>query len=204
VSQPDGPRADETEEAPAVEEAPAAEHAPAAEESTPPVNRRKVWLFSIAAVVVLIVAGVVIYLVTRDDSTDTASGPGVPTIEGSHQPTSPEGQAQPPTGATGTITAPPSAPAPPPGDAGDVQSVAEQAATAISNADVETLTQLSCDPSAAGEEDTFPTDAKVEVIGEPQITGDTATINVRVTIEGAEPAEIPMPLTKRDGRWCIP
>jgi hypothetical protein len=82
--------------------------------------------------------------------------------------------------------------------------VAEQAATAITNADVKTLAQLSCDPASAGEEDTFPTDATVEVIGEPQVDGETATITVRVTIKGVDPTEIPMPLTKQDGRWCIP
>jgi hypothetical protein len=201
VSRPDGPTPEE-------QEATDAADAPETGGSTAaaPVNRRKVWLFSVAAVVVLVVAGVVVYLLTRDDSTDKAgTGPSVPSIEDSNAPSS-QGQPPPPTGTTATLTAPsaPATSAAPAGDPGKVQSVAEQAATAITNADVKTLAQLSCDPSAAGEEDTFPTNAKVEVIGEPEVSGDTATINVRVTVEGAEPAEIPMPLTKQDGRWCIP
>jgi hypothetical protein len=89
-------------------------------------------------------------------------------------------------------------------DASAAQSVAEQAANAISSADAETLVQLSCDPSQVGSEESIDTDTKVEVVGEPQITGDTATVDVEVTVPGAEPAVVPMPLTKKDGRWCIP
>jgi hypothetical protein len=171
-----------------------------------PASRRKVWLFSIAAVVVLVAAGLVAFALTRGDSTKDASGPGVPTIQDSNAPSTRAPVSPPAVGTTATITAPSStaSAAPPAGDAGNVESVAEQAATAISNADVKTLAQLSCDPSSAGEEDTFPTDATVEVIGEPQVDGETATITVRVTIKGVDPTEIPMPLTKQDGRWCIP
>jgi len=171
-----------------------------------PASRRKVWLFSIAAVVVLVVAGLVAFALTRGDSTKDASGPGVPTIQDSNAPSTRAPVSPPAVGTTATITAPSSTAtaAPPAADAGNVESVAEQAATAITNADVKTLAQLSCDPSSAGEEDTFPTDATVEVIGEPQVNGETATITVRVTIKGVDPTEIPMPLTKQDGRWCIP
>jgi hypothetical protein len=217
VSQPDGPGA----EAPDVEK-PASDTTGdttgvSAEDTEPtegsaagaPATRRKIWLFSIAAVVVLVVAGMVVFLLTRGDSTKDASGPGVPTIQDSNAPSTRAPVSPPAAGTTATITAPSStagtAPAAPPaGDAGNVESVAEQAATAITNADVKTLAQLSCDPGSAGEEDTFPTDATVEVIGEPQVNGETATITVRVTIKGVEPTEIPMPLTKQDGRWCIP
>jgi hypothetical protein len=169
-------------------------------------NRQRVLLFSAAAVVVLVVVGVVVYLLTRDDSTNTA-GPEVPTIEGSAPPTT---QAQAPPASSTSALAPQSsasATAAAGTDAGAAQSVAEEAAAAISEADVAALVQLSCDPAAAAEgsnEDTFPTDATVEVVGEPQITGDTATVDVRVTLPGAEPATVPMPLTKQGERWCIP
>ncbi|MFL6123446.1 hypothetical protein [Actinophytocola sp.] len=197
MSQPDGPSAEERD----------AEDLPeTGEPDAAPATRRKVWLFWTAAVVVLVAVGVVVFLLTRDDSTDTAS-PSVPTIADSNAPSSPS-QTPPTTGTTATMSAsavpPTTSAAAPAGEPRTVQSVAEQAATAISNADVKTLAQLSCDPGAAGEQDTFPTNAKVEVIGEPQVSGDTATITVRVTVEGADPAEIPMPLTKQDGRWCIP
>jgi hypothetical protein len=170
-------------------------------------NRRKVLLISAAAVVALVVAGLVVFLVTRDDSPETADGgPAVPTIEGSAPPGGESAQA-PPDYEDPPLTQPSTSSAQPPAsgaDAGEAQSVAEQAATAITDADMETLTQLSCDPGSVGDDDTFPPDAQVEVVGEPQIVGDTATIDIRVTIPGADPATVPMPLTKQDGRWCIP
>jgi hypothetical protein len=203
VSQSDAPKEEETGDEPVnTEEEPAAPLGTQAGGST--TTRNKVVLFSTAAVAVLVVVGVVVYLLTRDDATSEAGGPDVPSITDAKSP-SRRMPAPPPSGSTATITAP-SSTAPPAatGEAGAAQSVAEQVATAITNADVTTLVQLSCDPSSVGSEDSFPTDAKVEVIGEPQVDGETATINVRVTITGAEPAEVPMPLTKKDGRWCIP
>lgn len=202
MSQPDEPSAAERD----AEDAPETGEPAATGGSAAPATRRKVWLFWTAGVVVLVAVAVVVLLLTRDDPTETAS-PSVPTITDSNVPSSPRQATT--TTATPPTTTTPAAPtttsaATPPGEPSNVQSVAEQAATAISNADVKTLAQLSCDPSAAGEQDTFPTNAKVEVIGEPQVNGDTATIIVRVTVEGADPAEIPMPLTKQDGRWCIP
>lgn len=169
-------------------------------------GNRKTLLIAAAAVVVLVVAGVVIYLVTRDDSAETAGGPDVPSIANPNDPTS-AGPAQPPGEATGTITAPtPSSSAPAPaGDAGAAQDVAEQAAQAITDSDLKTLGELSCDPDTVNpDDDTFPADAKVEVVGDPQVNGDTATVNVKVMIADAPPATVPMPLVKQDGRWCIP
>jgi hypothetical protein len=161
---------------------------------------RKVLLLSLAAVVAMAVAGVVVYLLTRNDSPGTTAGPSVPTIEG---PPAPGGSA--PGGSTPQDTPQESASlASAAGDADDVQSVAEQAAKALSSADADTLIQLSCDPSTVTDEDTLPENAKVEVVGEPEVSGDTATVNVRVTVPGVEPAEVPMPLVKQDGRWCIP
>jgi hypothetical protein len=53
-------------------------------------------------------------------------------------------------------------------------------------------------------EDTFPADAKATVVGEPKVTGDTATVDIELTIGNSEPTTVPMPLTKKDGRWCVP
>lgn len=173
----------------------------------PPANRRKVPLISAAVVVVLVAAGVVVYLLAGGDDTaeDTAS-PDIPAIEGSVAPTTatppstPAGSTPPPLSTSSSTT-----PARPPaeGDAGEVQSVAEQAATAISQTDMTALAELSCDPSTAGTEDTFPDNTKVEVVGEPQIEGDVATIDIRVTVPEAEPAVVPMPMTRQNDRWCI-
>ena len=169
-----------------------------AEESSS--SGRKVLLLSVAAVVVVAVAGLVVYLLTRDDSPETTAGPSVPTIEG---PLAPGGSA--PVGSTPQGTPEQSASlAPAAGDADAAQSVAEQAASALSSADADALIQLSCDPNEATDDDTLPEDAKVEVVGEPEIDGDTAEVTVRVTVPGVEPAEVPMPLIKQDGRWCIP
>lgn len=164
-------------------------------------NRRTVLVASAIAVVVLVVAGVLVYALTGNDSKDDAS-PVVPSIADSGDqstsagPGTPTGSAPPPIQSS---AAPPAA-----GDAGAAQSVAEQAASAITSADMNTLTQLSCDPSTVGDDDTFPPDAKVEVVGEPQITGEAATVDVKVTIGEQPPATVPMPLVKQDGRWCIP
>ncbi len=168
-----------------------------------PAGRNKVVLVSVAAVVVLVVAGVLVYLLTGgDDTPDNASQDGrdVPAITGSPAPTTPDettgASVAPPataTGATGT-----------PEEADAAGTVAEQAAAAISSADVNALNAMSCDPSNPATEDTFPADAKARVVGEPKITGDTATIDLELTIANSDPAVVPMPLTKKDGRWCIP
>lgn len=175
----------------------------------PVAGRRAILLVSAAAVVVLVVIGVAIYLLVRDDSSgETASGQ-VPTIQDSGEPgTSTSTTTPSPSSSTPPMTVPSSTGASTEvagsgGDVGDAQDVAEQAVSAISSADVSTLAQLSCDPTTAGDEDSFPAGAKAEVVGEPKISGDTATIDVKLTFEGAEPAVVPMPLTKQNGRWCI-
>lgn len=172
------------------------------EEPKPADGRNKVLIFSVAAVVVLVVAGIVVYLLTSGDSDDQAGEPkDVPTITGSAAPTTTEttttgASVAPPATATGVTGAPE--------DVQDAGSIADEVATAISSADVTTLNQLSCEPGSAGTEESFPADAKAEVVGEPKITGDTATVDLKLTIGENEPATVPMPLTKKDGRWCIP
>jgi len=209
----DGQDAVPAEPAPTESEAPAetepavpAEDTVTEESAEPVAGRRSIVLISAAAVVVLAVIGVAIYLLVNNDSSEDTAARPVPTIENSGAPDT-TSTTTPPAGTTPSLSLPPSSGASGGvtggGDAGDPQSVAEQAASAISSADVATLTQLSCDPSTAGGEDTFPTGAKVEVVGEPKIKGDTATIDVKLTFDGAEPAVVPMPLTKQDGRWCI-
>ncbi len=177
-----------------------------AETTEPAAGRSKALVVSVVAVVVLVVAGLVIYLVTSgDDAKDQAQPRDVPTITGSAAPptgnttTSPGASVAPPATATGATGAPEA-----PKDAQDAESVAEQVATAISGADVTTLNKLACEPGSAGTEESFPADAKAEVVGEPKVTGDTATIDIKLTIGQNEPTTVPMPLTKKDGRWCIP
>lgn len=171
------------------------------EEAEPTTGRRTVMLVSAAAVVVLVLAGVVIYALTSgDDSGGDAQGRDVPTITGSPAPTTPE----PSTGATVAPPATATGATGPAGEPAAAGSVAEEAAAAISSSDVDALNQMACDPSNPATEETFPADAKAKVVGEPQITGDTATVDLELTIGDSEPAVVPMPLTKKDGRWCIP
>lgn len=167
-------------------------------------GNRKAWLYAAAAVVVLVVAGVVVYLLTSGDDPDTAGGTGVPTITGSSEP--PTTESLPPAPAPGASSASATATAAPPAAEDPVQarSVAEDAAAAISTNDVTTIAELACDPSSAEAGETYPADAKAEVVGEPKIEGDTATIDIRLTIGGSQPTVVPMPLAKQDGRWCIP
>jgi len=173
------------------------------EEPKPADGRNRVLIFSVAAVVVLVVAGIVVYLLTGSDPDEQADkGSDVPTITGSAAPTTTTettttgASVAPPATATGVTGAPE--------DVQDAGSIADEVATAISSADVSTLNELSCTPGSAGTEESFPADAKAEVVGEPKVTGDTATVDLKLTIGGNEPATVPMPLTKKDGRWCIP
>jgi hypothetical protein len=156
---------------------------------------------TIAAVVVLVVVGVVVYLLT---SGDDEAAPAADKDRQTSQPQSPT-QSEPTVPSETGIA--PGEPPPNGGDAAaaaEIANVATQAATAISNADIALINQLSCDPSANGTEDQFPPDAKAEVVGEPQVTGDTATVQLKLTIGASEPTTVPMPLTKQDGRWCVP
>lgn len=168
-----------------------------------PAGRKKVVLVSVAAVVVLVVAGVIVYLLTSGDDDapgNAAQGRDVPSITGSPAPTTPGettgASVAPPATATGATGAPEEVDA--------AGTVAQEAAAAISSSDVNALNQMACDPSNPATEDTFPADAKATVVGEPKITGDTATVDLELTIGDSEPAVVPMPLTKQDGRWCIP
>lgn len=180
-----------------------AERTERTETTEEPAGRSKVVLVSVAAVVVLVVAGVVVYLLTSGDDApdDAAQSRDVPTITGSPAPATPGEtttgvSVAPPATATGATGAPEEVDA--------AETLAEQAAAAISNADVDALNRMACDPSNPATEDTFPADAKAEVVGEPKITGDTATVDLELTIANGEPTVVPMPLTKKDGRWCIP
>ncbi|HEX6361164.1 hypothetical protein [Actinophytocola sp.] len=176
----------------------------------PEAGRRKVLLISTAAVVVLAVVGLVVYLLTSgDDNVENTAGPDVPSITGTAPPngtipSAPPGESTPPLAPPSSSTTEEETTEANSADVGAAGDVAEQAANAISGADVSTLAELSCDPSTVGTDETFPDNATAEVVGEPQIDGDTATVDIKLTIEGAEPATVPIPLTKQDGRWCIP
>jgi hypothetical protein len=209
VSSSDEPRDDNPDERPdpsdGTDEVAAASTTPEPGAGT---SRRKVLLVSTAAIVVLAVAGLVVYLLTSGD--DKVDDTAVPVMLGTTGTAPPNGTipSAPPAESTPPLAPPSSSAATAEEnttvDVGAAGDVAEQAASAISSADVTTLAELSCDPSTVGTDETFPDNATAEVVGEPQIDGDTATVDIKLTIEGAEPATVPIPLTKQDGRWCIP
>ncbi|MGH3881044.1 MAG: hypothetical protein ACRDSK_28810, partial [Actinophytocola sp.] len=84
------------------------------------------------------------------------------------------------------------------------RTAAEQAATAISARDVDAMRKLSCDPSTVGSVEEFPPDATARLAEPPQITGDKATAQIELSIDGSEPTVVPLPMEKRGGKWCVP
>lgn len=100
-------------------------------------------------------------------------------------------------------TGAPGAPADP-AEAAAVKQVAQDAADAFNSRDVDGVRELACDPSDVKDEEMSKVkeDAKMEVIGEPTIAGETASIPVRFS-EGDRSDEVPLRLRKRDGGWCI-
>jgi hypothetical protein len=102
---------------------------------------------------------------------------------------------------TGTA---PGGPAPDAGgaDAGAVRAVAEQAVRAINAHDPEALKQISCDPEAIGPAENTPAEARVELVADPEVTGDTATVELKLII-GDQSTTTPLPLRRQDGRWCV-
>jgi hypothetical protein len=84
------------------------------------------------------------------------------------------------------------------------RSAAEQATTAINERDVAAMKQLSCDPSTVGSVDAFPPQATARLAQNPEVTGDKATAQIELSISGSEPTIVPLPMEKRDGKWCVP
>lgn len=160
-------------------------------------GRRRVLVIAGILVAVLVVAGVLTLLLTGgDDKSDED------TAGGDQQTT-----------ATDTLTDPPAdqqetGAAAEPATEADVtaaRGVAEQAAAAFAAGDVEAMTRISCDP--AGDE--TPVDVgentTAELAGDPELSGDTGEVQLRISIGGSEPTLVPLPLEKRaDGTWCVP
>jgi len=163
----------------------------------PAAGRWRILFITVATAAVAVAVGIGIYLLTSgDDSSD-------PVADEDRQTSEPLSPTSSPT-TSESSAAPEETQAPSGDDVAAAQDVAAQAATAITNADIAAMTQLSCDPSTVGTEEQFPPDATAEVAGEPQISGDTATVELTLTIGDSEPTTVPMPLTKKDGRWCVP
>jgi hypothetical protein len=172
------------------EPTPETEPAPAASRK---LSTRAIVVAAAIALVVLAGVGTGIYFLTRDD-TPTASGE---TVAG--QPT------EPPAGSSGAAT--PTVPGSsggeaPPAEVSSVKVVAEKAIAAINSHDPEQLKLISCDPEAVGPVEGSPPEAKAELVSAPELTGDTATVEVKLTI-GEQSTTTPLPLRKQNGTWCV-
>jgi len=172
-------------------------------QSTESTGRRGTIIVVAVVVALLAAVGVVVYLMTSGDDEDLAD-PDPPTITGSAEPTSPLPPA--PSEEPSTPAPAPSKAPPPPGNksVAAARTVAEQAAAAIEGRDVRAMERLACDPNAVGTVEDFPPDASARLVANPEITGDKATAQVELTIEGSEPTIVPLPLENRGGTWCVP
>lgn len=159
-------------------------------------SKRRVLVIAGLVGVVLVVAGVLTLLLTGGDD-NTADKPGEDTA-GGQQTTATE----PPTDQSGT-----GAPAEP-ATAAEVtaaRGVAEQAAAAFAAGDVAAMTQISCDPEGGGTPVDLGENTTAELVGDPELSGDTGEVQLRISVGGTEPTVVPLPLQKRaDGTWCVP
>jgi hypothetical protein len=159
------------------------------------LSTRAIAIAAVIAVVVLAGVGTGIYFLTKDDDTPAASsGPpaGGPTTEPT---TGGPGSATPPAGPGSTGEAPPA-------EVNNVKVVAEKAIAAINSHDTQQLKLISCDPEAVGPVEGSPPEAKAELVSAPELTGDTATVEVKLTI-GEQSTTTPLPLRKQNGTWCV-
>jgi type IV secretory pathway VirB10-like protein len=158
-----------------------------------------------AAVVVLVAIGVGVYLVATSGEDDVAADPSPPTITGVYPTQPPSSAPLPSRPASSPPATKPRLPKPPADkNVAAARSAAEQAATAINERDIEAMKQLSCDPATVGSVDAFPPEATARLAENPQITGDKATAQIELSISGSEPTVVPLPMEKRDGKWCVP
>ena len=159
------------------------------------LSPRTVVIVVVAAILVLFGAGAGVYFLTSDDESGpstAAESSGVPSAE-----------------ATATLDTRfaegPPEPEPSlaaPEEVGSAKAVAAEAIQAINVRDPEAMKKVSCDPEGVDTVDTAPPDARAEIVSEPEVTGDTATVQLKLTI-GDQSTTIPLPLRKQNGTWCV-
>jgi predicted lipid-binding transport protein (Tim44 family) len=154
-------------------------------------------IISAIAVLVLAGAGLTVYLLTRSDDKPAASQ-GDPRSGG-------PGATAPATAGQSAST-PAAAPPPPTGPAaaevGSARQVAEQAVQAFNAHNADALKKISCDPRAVDPADNAAPEARVELAANPELTGDTATVELKLII-GDQSTTTPLPLRKQNGVWCV-
>jgi hypothetical protein len=150
----------------------------------------------VAALAVLVLAGVgtTVYFLTRGDE---------PAANQGGQSGGPAATA--PTNAGQSGSTPASPPPPPTGAAaaevGNARQVAEQAVKAFNAHDADGMKKISCDSEGIGA-DTIPQEARVELASNPELTGDTGTVDLKLIL-GEASTTTPLPLRKENGAWCV-
>ncbi|MER7113071.1 hypothetical protein ABT332_01130 [Saccharomonospora azurea] len=88
-------------------------------------------------------------------------------------------------------------------DEAELDTLADQMVTAVTDLDVELAASISCDPTTpTGDPEDIPDGVTFERDGEPTIDGDTATIPFKVGFMG-QSQSMTAKAEKRDGEWCI-
>ncbi|MEU6641642.1 hypothetical protein ABZ863_03745 [Saccharomonospora sp. NPDC046836] len=90
------------------------------------------------------------------------------------------------------------------GDVAQLEELGEKAVQVLQNKDVDLAVEISCDreDTASTTFEDMPEDVQFELSGTPQINGDTATIPIKVSIQG-ESRDRELPARKQNGTWCM-
>jgi hypothetical protein len=160
------------------------------------LSKRTIMIVAAIAVLVLAGIGTAVFFLTRGDDTPSAS-------KGDGQGGAPAAATP---GAEPGGSTPAAAPPPPTGpaavEAASARQVAEKAIKAINSHDSEAMKKISCDPSAIGAADGTPPEARAELVANPEVSGDTATVELKLII-GDMTTTTPLPLRKQNGAWCL-
>jgi hypothetical protein len=162
------------------------------------LSTRAIVIIAAIALVVLAGAGVGIYFLTKGSDTPAASSSstqgGAPANGGGQAPagSSPNSGGQTPAGGGGGAQA---------SDVNGAKTVADKVVAAMNTHDAEARKKISCDPNSIGDADNLPTEVRAEVVSVPELTGDSATVELKLTIGDTSSTTL-LPLRKQNGAWC--
>ncbi|HEU5474814.1 MAG TPA: hypothetical protein VFV67_29575 [Actinophytocola sp.] len=172
------------------------------EPAGPKLDRRTVIVTAVIAALVLaaVVVGIVLLTGSDDPPPDTSNValPSATAAPSSQTPSSPAAEPAPSAPEQPQPEPPPAQPA----EVGAAKAVADQAVAALNAHDAEAMKRVSCDPASFVDTAGTPEGATIEVVGQPELTGDTATVEVKLTI-GDQTTTVPLPLRKQNDTWCV-
>jgi hypothetical protein len=154
------------------------------------LSRRRIAIIAAIAVLVLAGIGTTVFFLTNGDDKPSANSSGAGPAG-----TAPDGKP------SGSTLAAPQAPGPgAAAEKGNAKQIAEQAVKAYNTHDLQAMKKISCDPAAVP--DALLPETKVELAAEPELTGDTGTVELKVIL-GDQETTTPLPLRKQNGIWCV-